>query len=672
MMQRLQRRWDEWVGPLAGWELTRVSRWRIIYWLRVGVALVPLLVLLAVLDDLRYSRYGHRPEAMSQAAHGAFHVTCGLMIVGAYVLPTLLLGSAISGEREKKTLEFLLVTPLSDQQVVLGKLFGRALPAVVMLLAAVPTLGLCGLFGGIDYGLLAAAGLSSLVGVVFGAAWAMTVSVGAKTGQAGVNGAAFGLFAIFYLMPVLGGMVIGLVGMAVYYTLGQTVFQALVNWPHWQWPLLPLVLLHPLGNATLAMTPPGSIPLLDYGWWAYPLSFPLPIILAYTMLLGIASTLREPLPEETPKADPANGEKTAAGAVPDAPRPADGDPSPVAYPEMPVESAEAQAALTTEASDSNAPPPPAGKTGFWGWLQKEQARQTRAPLFPLETALWFPEVDNPIWQRHRLRSVVLKPGYARWRLAVLGLLILGCVCVIARIMSDNLESLHGMVLGFGMQGYFVTMIFGMSWGTTTFTRDQKNGIVAELLMTPLTGREILNGYACNLLEQAANYLLSVLAVLALVVTICALPPVATVGSLIGGSFALVYVGMLALAATSAAKDGRWLQGTVAWAVVRSLLVLLLAHSLALSWTLLEPLGEATVLYLMPFAWPGLIWVPTDSSLALSGDKLVLGLACHCVAFLVAAFETFRWAVASFDGHVGRATLPARQPTSTPAPSTAVA
>ena len=56
---------------------------------------------------------------------------------------------AVTNEKDRRTLELLLISRLSDAQLVLGKLAGSLLRVLLMLLAAVPVFAIAALFGGV-------------------------------------------------------------------------------------------------------------------------------------------------------------------------------------------------------------------------------------------------------------------------------------------------------------------------------------------------------------------------------------------------------------------------------------------------------------------------------------------------------------------------------------------
>lgn len=84
----------------------------------------------------------------------------------------LLAATAVSHEKDRRTFLLLLMTDLSDVEIVVGKLVSSLLQIFVILLAGVPVLGLCALLGGISFGqvanLFAVTAASGLAGGALG------------------------------------------------------------------------------------------------------------------------------------------------------------------------------------------------------------------------------------------------------------------------------------------------------------------------------------------------------------------------------------------------------------------------------------------------------------------------------------------------------------------------
>ena len=99
-----------------------------------------------------------------------------LQLVLAMLAAALTAVLAVGVEKDRRTLELLLVSRLSDAQLVLGKLAGSLLRVLLLLLAAVPIFALAGLFGGVDPGQLARLFLATAAAAVATASVANAVA----------------------------------------------------------------------------------------------------------------------------------------------------------------------------------------------------------------------------------------------------------------------------------------------------------------------------------------------------------------------------------------------------------------------------------------------------------------------------------------------------------------
>jgi ABC-type transport system involved in multi-copper enzyme maturation permease subunit len=160
------------VGPVFTREVTTTPRsWRL-YLLRFlyvgalfGLVLTAWLILLGsqnvrTLGDL--SRFGS----------AVFALLAPLQLAMAVAFAALLTTAAVAQEKDRKTLELLLLTRMTNSELVLGKLFASSLSVFVLIVAAVPLLMLLTLLGGVSYGQVL-----RVVGVTFAAA-ALAASLG--------------------------------------------------------------------------------------------------------------------------------------------------------------------------------------------------------------------------------------------------------------------------------------------------------------------------------------------------------------------------------------------------------------------------------------------------------------------------------------------------------------
>jgi ABC-type transport system involved in multi-copper enzyme maturation permease subunit len=79
-----------------------------------------------------------------------FQLLAVVQLVLVVFFSGLLSATAVSQEKDRRTLELLLLTRLANHELVLGKLFASVLHVVVVLAAAVPLFFLLGLWGGIS------------------------------------------------------------------------------------------------------------------------------------------------------------------------------------------------------------------------------------------------------------------------------------------------------------------------------------------------------------------------------------------------------------------------------------------------------------------------------------------------------------------------------------------
>ena len=79
-----------------------------------------------------------------------FYVLAPLQLWLVVFFSSLLSASAVAQEKDKKTLILLLLTRLTNHELVLGKLLASLLNVLVLLLAALPVFMLSILFGGVS------------------------------------------------------------------------------------------------------------------------------------------------------------------------------------------------------------------------------------------------------------------------------------------------------------------------------------------------------------------------------------------------------------------------------------------------------------------------------------------------------------------------------------------
>lgn len=98
------------------------------------------------------------------------------MAVGLF-FAALLAASAVAQEKDRKTLDLLLLTKLSNSELVLGKLLASLLNILVLSVAALPVFMLATLFGGVSFGQIARVFAVTLGGALVGGSLGSTLAL---------------------------------------------------------------------------------------------------------------------------------------------------------------------------------------------------------------------------------------------------------------------------------------------------------------------------------------------------------------------------------------------------------------------------------------------------------------------------------------------------------------
>ena len=102
---------------------------------------------------------------LARFGSAVFALLAPLQLAMAVAFAALLTTAAVAQEKDRKTLDLLLLTRMSNSELVLGKLLASSLSVFVLIAAAVPLLILIALLGGVSYGQI-----SRVVGVTLASA----------------------------------------------------------------------------------------------------------------------------------------------------------------------------------------------------------------------------------------------------------------------------------------------------------------------------------------------------------------------------------------------------------------------------------------------------------------------------------------------------------------------
>ncbi len=118
-------------------------------------------------------------QQMAAIGEGFFYALTGIQVALILLAAPAAAGS-ICVDRSRGTLLHVMVTDLSDVEIVLGKLGSRLAPVLGLLACGVPVTALAALLGGIDFGALLGAFVVTMALAVLGCTMAMVLSIWAK------------------------------------------------------------------------------------------------------------------------------------------------------------------------------------------------------------------------------------------------------------------------------------------------------------------------------------------------------------------------------------------------------------------------------------------------------------------------------------------------------------
>jgi ABC-2 type transport system permease protein len=137
------------INPILERELkTRMRSWKTILLLCGYLLLIGLIVFFSFLSTsfgYNYGNYGFNPQIVTTIYVVIAMFQLGLLIA---ILPVFT-ATSISGERERQTLDLLLCTNISPWKIIIGKMSAALSFVLLLILSAMPFLGIILLFGGV-------------------------------------------------------------------------------------------------------------------------------------------------------------------------------------------------------------------------------------------------------------------------------------------------------------------------------------------------------------------------------------------------------------------------------------------------------------------------------------------------------------------------------------------
>jgi ABC-type transport system involved in multi-copper enzyme maturation permease subunit len=200
-MQGMASRWG--LGPVFAYEWLKASR----RWQGYAGRAVFVAVLLLGLASVWVGQLGGESlvpiRAMAEIGRGFYNVIVVTQLTLVFLAAPAATAGSICQDKVSGTLAQMLLTDLSDAEIVLGKLAARLVPVLGLVCAALPVLALATLLGGVDPLHLTSVFLVTVGAAVFGCTLAMTFSIwGSKPYE--VLLATYAFFAVWMLaIPAL-------------------------------------------------------------------------------------------------------------------------------------------------------------------------------------------------------------------------------------------------------------------------------------------------------------------------------------------------------------------------------------------------------------------------------------------------------------------------------------
>jgi ABC-type transport system involved in multi-copper enzyme maturation permease subunit len=167
-------------GPVFIYEwVTSTRRWQV-YALRSVFVLGLLIALLLMGISAGAARVVSAPAALAALAElgeSLFMAVIGTQLTLVLLAAPAATAGAICLDRSRGTLTHLLVTDLTDREIVLGKLAARLTPVLVLIAATLPVMELLTLLGGVDPAALLGAFVVTLGVAVLGSCLALVFSI---------------------------------------------------------------------------------------------------------------------------------------------------------------------------------------------------------------------------------------------------------------------------------------------------------------------------------------------------------------------------------------------------------------------------------------------------------------------------------------------------------------
>lgn len=165
------------VGPVLSREMVTTARRTKLYVSRAGYVACLLALVLTAWLILAGTQNVDRLSDLARFGSILFQILVGLQLALALFFSALFSASAVAQEKDRRTMAPLLLTNLSNTELVLGKLLASLLSVLAMLAAAAPLFMFLALLGGVSFQQVGRALAITLLGVIVSGSLGSTVAL---------------------------------------------------------------------------------------------------------------------------------------------------------------------------------------------------------------------------------------------------------------------------------------------------------------------------------------------------------------------------------------------------------------------------------------------------------------------------------------------------------------
>ncbi|MBA4015931.1 MAG: hypothetical protein C0483_01955 [Pirellula sp.] len=229
-------------SPILYVEMLTVGRRRRYFLLRVAYALL-LLIAAWICYESTFHRYGSSPlKDQAEFAYAYFIAFTWIQLLAVVMMTPAMLAGTIASEHERRTIDYLLTTPLNDWEIALGKFTARFGAVAYQLAVGWPILAIFMTLGGVGPDQLAMSFGTALLTLMSTASMSLAISARAKKARESITRTYLVLIALLLIPPMAAGVCAGF-RRASSYPLLSTIAELLFEPMQWLSAFNPFVFL---------------------------------------------------------------------------------------------------------------------------------------------------------------------------------------------------------------------------------------------------------------------------------------------------------------------------------------------------------------------------------------------------------------------------------------------